>query len=310
MRRINVQLLMLLATFGVLGAVALWVASAPRPAFPHPSTAELQPGDPARGEIVFAAGDCASCHASPGQTDRRRLGGSMALQSPYGTFYIPNISPDPHDGIGRWTIADLANALLTGVSPRGSHYYPVFPYPSFAHMKLDDVRDLMAYLRTLPPVPGRAPSHELPFPLTIRRAIGLWKLLFFDRAPIRADPRRDVAWNRGHYLVEAVSHCAECHSTRNLLEAVEPSTRFAGGPDPGSVGYIPNITPAGIGTWTAAQISETLRTGITPDLRTLGSSMAEVIVNTSSLPVGDRDAIAAYIKALPARPTPDPVASH
>ncbi len=103
----------------------------------------------------------------------------MVLDSPFGAFHVPNISPDPTDGIGRWTTADLANALLTGVSPQGEHYYPVFPYPAFAHMKLDDVRDLMAYLRTLPPVSGRVPPHELPFPLTIRRGIGLWKAAVF-----------------------------------------------------------------------------------------------------------------------------------
>ncbi len=235
----------------------------------------------------------------------------MVLDSPFGAFHVPNISPDPTDGIGRWTVADLANALLTGVSPEGAHYYPVFPYPSFAHMKLDDVRDLAAYLRTLPPVSGRvSPNEELPFPLTIRRGIGLWKLLFFDRSPVRDDPSRSAAWNRGHYLVDALGHCAECHVTRNVFGAVKPRTRFAGGPDPSSVGYVPNITPRGIGAWSRQQISETLRTGVTPDLRVLGSSMAEVVHGTASLPAEDRDAIATFIKALPARPTPNRAASQ
>jgi mono/diheme cytochrome c family protein len=168
-----------------------------------------QGGDPTRGKLVFEAADCASCHASPGQPDRLRLGGGMELASPFGTFFPPNISPDPNDGIGRWRTIE--------VSPSGQHLYPALPYTSYAHMRVEDVKDLMAYLRTLPAVPGRTPRHELPFPFTIRRLVGFWKFLYLDRTPIRPDPARDAAWNRGRYLVEAVGHCAECHSARNML---------------------------------------------------------------------------------------------
>ena len=155
-----------------------------------------------------------------------------------------------------------------------------------------------------------SPNEELSFPLTIRRGVGLWKLLFFDRSPVRDDPSRSAAWNRGHYLVDALGHCAECHSTRNIFGAVETRTRFAGGPDPGSVGYVPNITPSGIGAWSRQQISEALRTGVTPDLRVLGSSMADVVRDTACLPAEDRDAIATFIRALPPRPTPNPAAGQ
>jgi mono/diheme cytochrome c family protein len=177
-------------------------------------------------------------------------------------------------------------------------------------MKLEDVRDLMAYLQTLPPVSGRAPPHDVVLPLRVRRGVGLWKLLFFDRSPLPNDPEQSDAWNRGHYLVEALGHCAECHSTRNVLGAVKASTRFAGGPDPSNVGYVPNITPAEIASWSQQQLSDALATGVGPDLRGLGSSMADVVRNTASLPPADRDAIATYIKALPARPTPDADASY
>jgi mono/diheme cytochrome c family protein len=290
-----------------IGGGGAWIASAPRPAFGGVQVPDLDaPGDARRGELVFRAGDCASCHASPGQGDRLRLGGGLALDSPFGIFHVPNISPDCNDGIGRWSIEDLANALLSGVSPKGQHYYPAFPYVAFAHMRLEDVRDLMAYLRTLPAVSGRAPPHELPFPLTIRRGVGLWKLLYFNRLPITNDPGRSPAWNRGHYLVEALGHCAECHSTRNSLGAVKASARFAGGPDPIGTGYIPNITPARIAGWSEADISKMLQTGWTPELRSVGSSMADVIRNISGLPNTDRDAIATYIKALPPSPTPLP----
>src|SRR5947209_8869703 len=117
----------------VAGAVAAWIVTAPIAPF-SPMDARLRDGDPDRGRLVFAAGDCASCHASPGQPDRLRLGGGLALASPFGTFRAPNISPDKKDGIGSWKNSDLANALLRGVSPDGDHYYPVFPYGSYAHM--------------------------------------------------------------------------------------------------------------------------------------------------------------------------------
>ena len=190
-----------------------------------------------------------------------RLGGGLALASPMGIFHVPNISPDPVDGIGAWRTVDLANALMSGVSPDRRHYYPALPYTSYSHMRPEDVRDLMAYLRTLAPVHGRPPPHELPFPFNIRRGVGLWKLLFFEPGPITADAAHDDAWNRGRYLVEALGHCAECHSTHNALGAVEPSTRFAGGPDIGGVGFVPNITPQRIGHWSMRDIAEMLRTG-------------------------------------------------
>jgi mono/diheme cytochrome c family protein len=296
-----------MAGAAAIGAPVAWFITKPKPAFGKEAEVALeQGGDPARGKLIFAAGDCASCHAQPGQPDRLRLGGGLALASAYGTFRPPNISPDPVDGIGTWKTIDLANALLSGVSPADQHYYPSFPYPSYAKMQLDDVRDLMAYLRTLPPVSGRPPPHDLAAPFRIRRFVGFWKLLYFDRSPISPDPARGDSWNRGQYLAEAVAHCAECHSTRDLFGAIKPKTRFAGGEDPSGTGYIPNITPSRIGDWSEQQIAELLKTGNTPNHGRVGSSMAGVITNTAMLPQSDRDALAAYVKSLPARPTPKP----
>src|ERR1700710_1377660 len=119
-------------------AAILWVTSSPRPAFSKDDPALDQPGDPVKGGLVFAAADCASCHATPGQSDRLKLGGGLALASPYGTFRPPNISPDPTDGIGSWKATDLANAMIGGISPRHMHYYPVFPYPSYTGMQVED----------------------------------------------------------------------------------------------------------------------------------------------------------------------------
>ncbi|MBY5334941.1 c-type cytochrome [Rhizobium leguminosarum] len=269
-------------------------------------TAALTAGDATKGKLVFLAGECTSCHATPGQPDRLTLGGGLALASPFGIFRPPNISPDPTDGIGAWSVADLANALIAGVSPRGEHYYPAFPYPSYTGMSLDDVRDLYAYLQTLPPVAGRPPPHDLALPLRFRRLLAFWKLLFFREGKSGATVGGNAAYDRGAYLVETLGHCADCHSTRNVLGAIKPSTRFAGGPDPEGTGFVPNITPRRIGHWSEAQIAVMLSTGETPDHGRVGSSMADVVVNTAQLPQNDRDAIARYVKSLAPRPTPHP----
>lgn len=288
-------------------AAVVWVVTAPS-LFASASLAQFSDtgGDAARGKFVFAAGDCASCHASPGQSDRLHLGGGLALASPYGTFRVPNISMDPVDGIGNWQTKDLANALLNGVSPNGSHYYPVFPYPSYSHMTSTDIQDLMAYLRTLPAVKQRPPPHDLALLFGIRRLVGFWKLAYFRPGPIPADPAHDETWNRGRYLVEALGHCAGCHSSRDAFGGIRTSTRYAGGQDPEGAGFYPNITADRIGAWSEQELVEMLRTGNTPDHGRVGSSMAEVVTNTAMLPESDRQAIAHYIKSLPPRPTPHP----
>lgn len=295
-----------LIVLGALAGAATWVIAAPRPPFSEGDTRFDGPADVNNGALIFAAADCASCHAKPGQSDRLKLGGGMALGSPYGTFRIPNISPDKTDGIGNWSTVDLANALIGGVSPRGDHYYPALPYPSYAGMKPSDVRDLMAYLRTLPPVTGKAPPHDIAMIFRIRRFVGLWKLMFFKSGGTVPPPSGDPRIDRGAYLVEALAHCAECHSTRNSFGAIKDSARFAGGKDPEGVGFAPNITPAHIGNWSESDIATMLKTGETPTHQRVGSSMLDVITNTSMLPASDRDAIAAYVKTLPARDTPKP----
>lgn len=300
------RLLLVTAIIVLLGAAAAWFLTTPKIPFARDDSRFQQAGDPARGELVFAAGDCASCHASPGQSDRLHLGGGLALSSPFGTFRPPNISPDPADGIGTWNAADLANALIGGVSPDGRHYYPALPYPSYTGMALQDVNDLMAYLKTLPPVSGRAPPHTPNILFRIRRSIGFWKLLFFREGKPDYEPSVGGPGDRGAYLVEAVTHCAECHSKRNLLGAIKTSTRFAGARDPEGTGFIPNITPNRIGHWSETEIAEVLKSGNTPDHGRVGSSMADVVTNTAMLPQSDRDAIARYIKALPTRDTPSP----
>ncbi len=255
--------------------------------------------NPANGLITFNAGGCSSCHAVPGQPDRLRLGGGLAIPSPFGTFYVPNISPDPVDGIGRWTDADFVNAVTKGTSPAGTHYFPAFPFTTYQHARIEDVRDLFAYLKTLAPVSGKVRNHDVPFPFSIRRNVGIWKWLFMDGKPLMPDAARSVQWNRGAYLVNGLGHCVECHSPRNFLGGIVASQRFAGGPDPEGEGWVPNITQKGLSEWSAKDIAYFLETGETPDGDSSGGSMVRVIKNTSQLSSEDRAAIAEYLKSLP-----------
>jgi mono/diheme cytochrome c family protein len=253
----------------------------------------------ANGLTTFNAGGCSSCHAVPGQPDRTRLGGGLAITSAFGTFYVPNISPDPADGIGRWTEAQFVTAVTKGTSPTGTHYFPVFPYTTYQHAKVEDVRDLFAYLKTLPQVTGKVRDHDVPFPFNIRRNIGIWKWLFMDGKPFMPDPARSAQWNRGAYLVNSLGHCAECHSPRNFLGGIIASQRFAGGPNPEGKGWVPNITQKGLADWSEKDLAYFLETGQTPDGDSVGGSMVAVIRNTSQLSPEDRAAIADYVKSLP-----------
>ncbi|MET0429906.1 MAG: cytochrome c [Microvirga sp.] len=256
------------------------------------------------GRTLFYAGGCTSCHAVPNGDDRTRLGGGYALKSPFGTFHVPNISPHRQDGIGAWTPAQFVTAMREGVAPDGEHLYPALPYTSYQRLTPDQLADMFAFILTLPPVEGRAPPHELPFPFNVRRGIGLWKLAFLDGRTFIPDPSRSEVLNRGAFLVEGPAHCVECHSERNVAGAIIPDRRFAGGPEPEGKGTVPNITPdpSGIGGWTVEDVANLLKTGETPNFDTVGGPMADVVRNTAQLSDGDRAAMAEYLLSLPKRP--------
>ena len=294
----------LLSCLAVAGAG--WVLSAPKLVVAAASPTLEQGGDAARGKLFFDVGGCASCHATPGQDDRLKLGGGLELKSPFGSFIAPNISSHKTDGIGAWKVADLVNAMQAGVSPSGDHYYPAFPYTTYANAGVEDIRDLMAYLRTLPPVAGKAPAHSIAFPFNIRRGLGLWKLASLDPRPLIPDPRQSAEWNRGRYLTEAFGHCAECHSARDFKGTIIADFRYAGGADVEGTGWVPNITQHkdGVAEWSAKDIAWMLKSGDTPEGDVVGGSMKSVVKNMAELPDADRNAIAAYIKALPGRASP------
>jgi len=298
-RRIAIPILVVL-----LAAIAIVIVTGPEMVRAGLEPIPAGQPDPGNGRILFYAGGCASCHATPGQDDKTRLGGGLALRSPFGTFYPPNISPHPRDGIGAWTPAQFLRAMRGGVSPDGRHYYPAFPYTSYQRMTPADVRDLFAFLQSLPAVEGRVRDHDLPFPFGIRQGLGLWKLAFLDGRAFAPDPAWSASRNRGAYLVEGPGHCAECHSPRNLLGAIEAGRRFAGGPNPEGKGWVPNITPheTGLKGWTASELVELLTSGLTPTGDSVGSNMASVVRNMAEIPDADRAAIAEHVLALPPRP--------
>jgi len=282
----------------VIGAAVFWFITIPG-TVPASALGSYTP-NLANGKTMFHAGGCASCHATPDQEDKTRLGGGMALKSPFGTFYSPNISSDARDGIGGWSEADFVSAMWKGTSPDGRHYYPAFPYTSYQKMKMEDVRDLFAYLKTLPAVTGKARDHDLPAHFKIRRMLGAWKFLFLDGQPFKPDASKPADWNRGAYLVNAPGHCAECHSPRNFLGGIVSKQRFAGGPDPeGGDGSVPNITQAGIGDYSDKDIALILATGEMPNGDSVGGAMTAVVRNTGQLAPEDRAAMAIYVKSLP-----------
>ena len=300
------RIFLLLLVVAVAGLAAYgWLTAVPAPI---DLTTRVHVPDPANGQTIFNAGGCSSCHAVPNQPDRFRLGGGLAIPSPFGTFYAPNISPDPDDGIGKWSETDFVNAVMRGVSPGGTHYFPAFPYTSYAHATVQDVRDLFAYLKTLPKVTGRVRDHDVPFPFNIRRNVGIWKLLYFDARLIMPDQARPAIWNRGAYLVNGFGHCAECHSPRNFLGGVITAQRFAGGPNPEGEGWVPNITQKGIGDWSAKDIADFMENGVAPDGDSAGGAMVRVIKNTSQLKPADRAAIGDYLKSLAPVEGPKPPA--
>jgi mono/diheme cytochrome c family protein len=285
--------LVLLAAAVALALLALWL-SRPQPL----AAAALPPHepDPLNGEVLFHAGGCASCHGAD-------LAGGLELATAFGTFRVPNITPDPQSGIGGWNALDFVNAMKRGVSPEGRHYYPAFPYTSYTRMTLPDLLDLKAYLDTFVPVGRAVASHDLQFPWNLRRGLGLWKRLYLDDSPALAVTEADALLERGRYLVEAVGHCAECHTPRGRFGGLDRSRWLAGGASPEGEGKVPNITPheQGLADWSARDIERYLRSGFTPDYDMVGGAMVEVQENLARLGDADRAAIAAYLKSISAR---------
>lgn len=255
-----------------------------------------------RGRYLTYAGGCISCHTEDVE-DAIPLAGGRAMETPFGTFYSPNITPDMKSGIGGWSDDDFLNAFWEGVSPDGKHYFPAFPYTSYTGASRDDLLAIKAYLFSLEPVPKETADHDLAWYMSSRIAAGAWKAVNFEPARFEPDPSQDEQWNRGAYLVRHLGHCGECHTPRSAIGVSQADAEMAGS----TFGEekIPNITTHridGIGRWSASDIEYFLDIGMLPDGDFTGSSMVDVIEdNTSKLTRDDRLAIASYLKSLPPR---------
>lgn len=264
------------------------------------SAAFAQDDAVARGKYLTHAGGCITCHTEDTE-DAVELAGGRALETTFGTFYSPNITPDVLTGIGAWSDEDFVNALWNGVSPQGEHYFPAFPYTAYTGMSRADVLALKSYLFSLDPVVKESPPHDLAWYISTPVAARAWKTMNFEPARFEPDASRDEQWNRGAYLVRHLGHCGECHTPRTSRGVLQPELELAGT----TLGEekMPNITPHrtdGIGRWSVSDIEYFLDVGMFPDGDFAGSSMVDVIEDsTSKLTRADRLAIASYLKALP-----------
>jgi mono/diheme cytochrome c family protein len=253
-----------------------------------------------RGQYLTWAGGCISCHTEDSD-DAVPLAGGRAMETPFGTFYSPNITPDVETGIGGWSDDDFVNAFWEGISPQGEHYFPAFPYTSYTGASREDLLAIKTYLFSLDPVSKETPEHDLAWYMNTRLAAGGWKALNFEPARFEPDPAKDEQWNRGAYLVRHLGHCGECHTPRSATGVSRSEEAFAGSEFGGE--KVPNISTHrvdGIGRWSASDIEYFLEIGMLPDGDFTGSSMVDVIEdNTSKLTREDRLAIAAYLKSVP-----------
>ncbi|HJY79180.1 MAG TPA: cytochrome c [Burkholderiales bacterium] len=266
------------------------------------SAGHAQQGDAQRGQYISKAAGCVGCHTED-RDNAQPYAGGRALKTPFGTFFGPNITPHPQAGIGRWTEQDFVRALREGRRPDGAHYFPAFPYPSFTRINDQDLRDLWAYLRTLPPSNRPSEPHDLKFPFGWRWLVWVWKLFFFRPGPFSPDPAASAVVNRGSYLVNALGHCGECHTPRNFLGGMKSSRHLAGA-KLGEKTSAPNLTPTRLKKKSDAEVKDFLQTGMTPDGDVAAEAMAEVVRNTTSqLTPPDLDAVLAYLRSLP--PLPD-----
>ncbi len=264
-----------------------------------PISSLMAQGDAKRGAYLVKAGGCVTCHTEE-KKGAPPLAGGRALKTPFGTFFGPNITPDPQHGIGRWSEADFVRAMRMGVGPDGANLFPAFPYPSFTLISDADLRDLWAYLRTVPPSKRANQPHDLKFPYNSRFLVRFWNWLFFKPGAMQPMPGRSDAVNRGAYLVRALGHCGECHTPRNFLGAPIHDRFLAGGTGPDGKD-VPNLTPARLNKWNDEELKDFLSTGLTPDGDVASETMGEVVRNTTGqLTPEDLAAMVAYLRSIPA----------
>jgi|TARA_B100000579_G_scaffold3360_1_gene2624 mono/diheme cytochrome c family protein len=254
-----------------------------------------------KGKYIFHASGGCSCHTDT-KNDGAFLAGGRPINTPFGTFFGTNISPDPATGIGKWTDEDFVRAMTKGLSPEGNHYFPVFPYTSFHNITQEDLIALKAYLFSIPAVNQKNIPHDLILPFGRQALLMIWKNVVWSPQTFISNPEQTKSWNRGAYIAQALAHCGECHTPRNLLGGLKTYLHFSGSKEGPEGELAPNITPhkiTGIGDWTKVDISYFLETGMKPDGDYTQGLMAEVIEHGYYyLKVEDLDAVAEYLISL------------
>ena len=254
-----------------------------------------------KGKYIFHASGGCSCHTDT-KNDGEFLAGGRQINTPFGTFFGTNISPDPATGIGKWTDEDFVRAMTMGLSPEGDHYFPIFPYTSFHNITKEDLIALKAYLFSIPAVNQKNIPHDLILPFGRQALLMIWKNVVWSPQPFISTPEQTERWNRGAYIAQALAHCGECHTPRNLLGGLKNYLHFSGSKEGPEGELAPNITPhkiTGIGDWTKVDISYFLETGMKPDGDYTQGLMAEVIEHGYYyLKVEDLDAVAEYLISL------------
>lgn len=259
-------------------------------------------GNSVKGQYLANAAGCIGCH-TVNKAGGIPFAGGRALETPFGIFYGPNITPDKETGIGTWSEDDFRRAIRHGERRDGSNYFPAFPYPSFTGMSDTDIQDLWAYMRTVQPAKQANRDHELRFPYSLRFLVTGWKLMFFTPGPLSPPVPTTDSVARGAYLVRSLGHCGECHTPRNFLGGPDKDNLFAGARIP--EGKVPNLTPTRLKKWSDADLRDYLISGTAPNGDVAVEPMSEVINNsTSKLTADDLTAVIAYLRSLPPRDEP------
>lgn len=264
-----------------------------------PLGAQAQGTDVERGAYLVKAAGCVGCHTAKRGTP---FAGGLGLKTPFGTFFSPNITADKTTGIGTWSDDDFVKALHEGIRPDGSRYFPVFPYPSYTKMTRADALAIKAYLFSLKPVSQANRNHDVSFPFSWRFLQRGWRVINFEEGRFEPDPQVTDRINRGRYLVDALSHCGECHTPRNIMGGTDNDMYLAGTPDGPEEQLVPNITPhaTGVSDWSERDLVQLMKTGLKPDFDNVQGTMAEAIEEgLAHMTDEDLEAIAAYLATVP-----------
>jgi nicotinate dehydrogenase subunit B len=259
-----------------------------------------------RGRVLAALGDCAVCHTAPGGAPNA---GGRAMDTPFGTLYTTNLTPDADTGLGRWSFSAFQRAMREGVSRDGHHLYPAFPYTAFAKTSDDDLQALYAYFMSMPAVHAETPKSELKFPFSMRPLMAGWNALFHDPAPLQPVATQSAEWNRGAYLVNGLGHCGACHTPRNALGAEQGGSAFLSGAmvDGWEAPALTQLSKSAV-PWDADALYRYLRNGHSPRHGIAGGPMAEVVRELAQVPDADVRAMATYLGAFNPAPAVEPQA--